>query len=226
MAGQKGLEHGVYGMKWERARSEEQKAERIAEIVAATERLYKKHSFEEITFVAIAEEADFTRSNLYKYFRSKEEIFLEFAKHDIILWRKSLERAFKKEKTYKTDRFVTIWVDTLVKHKRLLGLISILFADLEKNASFDSFVDFKFATKDEIERVTELLCRIFPKLTPDDASRFIYLQISAAVGLYQMTDYSEIQLRAFEHPELKQFKVDFKPLFKEAVEYLIKGLLE
>ena len=37
-------------------------------------------SFEEITFVLIAKEAQFTRSNLYKYFNSKEEIFLEFIK--------------------------------------------------------------------------------------------------------------------------------------------------
>ena len=213
-------------MEWERARSEEQKEQRIAEIVAATERLYKKHSFEDITFVAIAEEANFTRSNLYKYFSSKEEIFLEFAKHDITQWRMSLERAFRQKKKYKTDEFVTIWVNTLVKHKRLLGLISILFADLEKNASFDSYMNFKFGTKDEIGKVVELLCRIFPKLTADDASRFIYLQISSAVGLYQMTDYSELQIKALKHPELKQFKVDFKPLYKEAVQYLIKGFLD
>ena len=213
-------------MEWERARSEEQKAERIAEIVAATERLYKKQSFEEITFVAIAKEAEFTRSNLYKYFCSKEEIFLEFAKHDIVLWRKSLERAFNKHKKYKIEEFVTIWVDTLVKHKRLLGLLSILFADLEKNASFESFMNFKFNTKEEVGRVMSLLSRVFPKLDEEKAARFIYLQMSSAVGLFQMTDYSEIQLKALKHPELKQFKVDFKPLYKEAVTYLIKGFLD
>lgn len=213
-------------MEWERARTEEQKEQRIAEIVAATERLYKKQSFEEITFVAIAKEAKFTRSNLYKYFCSKEEIFLEFAHHDIVLWRKSLERAFKDGKRYKTDEFVCVWVDTLVKHKRLLGLLSILFADLEKNASFESFMNFKFKTKEEMGRVITLLCNIFPKLDEQKATRFIYLQMSSAVGLYQMTDYSDVQLKAFKHPELKQFKVDFKPLYKEAVTYLIKGFVD
>ena len=213
-------------MEWERARSEEQKAERIAEIVAATERLYKKYSFEEITFVAIAEEANFTRSNQYKYFSSKEEIFLEFAMHDIVLWRKSLEKAVRKHKKYNTDEFVEIWVYTLVKHKRLLSLISILFADLEKNACFESFINFKLACKDEIEKVTSLLTSALPRLSVEEATRFMYLQMSSAVGLYQMTDYSEIQLEAYKHPELKQFKVDFKPLYKEAVTYLIKGFLD
>jgi hypothetical protein len=40
-------------MKWQRARSEEQKQQRISEIVNATARLYKKHSFEEISLLFI-----------------------------------------------------------------------------------------------------------------------------------------------------------------------------
>jgi AcrR family transcriptional regulator len=59
-------------MTWQRSRSREQKEQRIAEIVDATARLYQKHSFEDITFALIAKEADFTRSNLYKCFNTKE----------------------------------------------------------------------------------------------------------------------------------------------------------
>ena len=74
-------------MTWERARSEEQKEQRFSEIMAATASLYEKHRFEESTFVLIAKQEKFTRANLYKYFHSKAEIFLEFIKHDIVLWR-------------------------------------------------------------------------------------------------------------------------------------------
>ena len=77
-------------MKWQRARSEEQKEHRISEIVDATARLYEKHSFEEISFTLIAKEAGFTRSNLYKYFSSKEEIFLTFLIQDTRIWRAEL----------------------------------------------------------------------------------------------------------------------------------------
>ena len=122
-------------MEWERARTEEQKELRIAEILAATERLYDKYEFEEITFVLIAEEANFTRSNLYKYFNSKEEIFLEFVQYDIKKYVKSLVKSFRFNKDYSVDEFVSIWVKTLVKHKRLLDLIGILFSSLERNCS-------------------------------------------------------------------------------------------
>lgn len=67
-------------MGWECARSEEQKEERVAGIIASTARLYKMHTFEEITFVLIAKEATFTRSNLYKYSDSNYCCCLVFKK--------------------------------------------------------------------------------------------------------------------------------------------------
>jgi len=213
-------------MEWERARSEEQKEVRISEIIAATERLYKKYSFEEITFVLIAEEANFTRSNLYKYFSSKEEIFLEFLKQDIILWRKDLVKSYKPNKSYSVEDFVSIWVRILIKHNRLLDLLSILFIYLEKNASVQSYINFKMATKHELIILTELLCGIFPNLTPEKAVEFIYLHISMAIGLYQMTNYNEVQLKAMENPELKDMKVEFNTYFEDGVLFLFKGLLD
>lgn len=212
--------------KWERARSDEQKEQRISEIISATERLFKKHAYEEITFVAIAKEANFTRSNLYKYFSTKEEIFLEFLKQDFSKWRKDLVKSFDTKKKYSVKKFAGQWVLILIKHKRLLELLSIMFIHLEKNVSVESFMEFKFATKAEMEAVTEILCTLFPKLTAEDAGKFIYLQGASAVGIYQMTDYSDFQLEALKHPELCHLKAEFTPLYESSVEYIMKGLLD
>ena len=212
-------------MEWERARTEEQKELRIAEIVAATERLYDKYDFDDITFVLIAEEAKFTRSNLYKYFNSKEEIFLEFVQYDIKKYVKSLVKSFRFNKDYSVDEFVSIWVKTLVKHKRLLDLIGILFSSLERNCSEEGLRNFKYATKDELKATVELICRVLPGVGPKDATDFFYLQFASAVGLYQMTNHSEVQKKVLEDPELKEFKIDFEPYYKSSVEHLIKGML-
>ena len=212
--------------KWERARSDEQKEQRISEIISATERLFKNHSFEEITFVAIAKEANFTRSNLYKYFSTKEEIFLEFLKQDLIKWRKDLVKSFDTKKKYSVKKFAQEWARILIKHNRLLELLSIMFIYLERNVRIESLIDFKFGIKDEMEALTSLLCGLFPKLSPEDAGKFIYLQIGSAVGLSQMTDYNDVQLEALEHPELCHLKADFEPLYLSSVEYIMKGLLD
>jgi len=212
-------------MKWQRARSEEQKEQRISEIVSTTARLYKKHTFEEISFALIAKEAGFTRSNLYKYFPSKEEIFLEFLKHDIIVWRKELVKTFRRRKARSVKTFASVWVEILSKHKRLLDLLSILHSFLEKNVSEQTLIYFKRRAIDELKVLSELLCNMFPSLSPKKAGEFLELQLASAIGLYQITNLSEIQQRVLEYPEFKHLKVDFNSYLQKTVECLLQGLM-
>lgn len=212
-------------MQWERARTDEQKEQRISEIVAATERLYEKYGFDEITFVLIAEEASFTRSNLYKYFTTKEEIFLEFMRNDINIYVKNLVKEFSKKKKYSVDQFVATWVKVLVKNKRLLNLFGILFSSLEKNCTFEALTEFKLGTKNDLISVVELLCTVFPGLDQEKAKEFFYLQFALAVGLFQMTNHSELQKKVLEQPELREFNLDFETYYKRSIEHLINGVL-
>ena len=212
-------------MGWERARSEQQKEQRISGIISATARLYEAHSFEEITFVLIAKEAKFTRSNLYKYFNSKEEIFLEFIKHDIVLWRKDVVANLTPAKIRSVKEFASVWVSLQVRHERLIKLLAILHNALEKNVSIEKLTEFKRGAKEELFALAEVLCSIFPKLSIEKAANFLELQIAAAIGLFQMTDLSEIQQQILDDPEFAVLKLDFAASFQEAVEYLLNGKL-
>jgi AcrR family transcriptional regulator len=212
-------------MKWQRARSKEQKEYRISEIVRATARLYEKHSFEEISFVLIAKEAGFTRSNLYKYFPSKEEIFLEFLKHDIILWRKDLVKTYRRRKAWSVETFASVWVMILSNHKRLLDLFSILHSFLEKNVSEQTLIEFKRRATDELKVLSELLCKIFPALNREKAGEFLELQLAAAIGLFNITNLSEMQQRVLEYPEFRHLKVDFNNYLQKTVKCLLYGLI-
>lgn len=212
-------------MKWERARTEEQKQQRINEIVAATARLYDKQSFEEITFAAIAKEASFTRSNLYKYFNSKEEIFLEFLKHDLADWAGELLKSFDSSQSYSVKEFASIWVDSSLKRKRLIDLVSLLHTFLEKNVSKDHLVDFKRSITVELQAVSDLICKLLPEMTPLKVMRFTNMQMSLASGLYQMTNLTDLQREVLDDPEFEHFKVDFDSHLRDATEYLLRGLL-
>ena len=213
-------------MEWERARTREQKQQRINEIIEATARLYEKLDFEDITFVSIAREAGFTRSNLYKYFNSKEDIFLEFLKQDLVLWETDLTRAFEKGRNYSIGEFAEIWADKQVKHERLLGLIAILHVFLEKNTSYGNLIAFKSRVTEELRSLFGLLSGLFPGMTPDKSLCFFHLQLASAIGLYQMSNLSEVQNKVLSLPEFQHFKVDFRPFFRESVEYILKGLLK
>ena len=49
---------------------------RREEIIAACEKLYKTVSFKNITLKDIGKATTFTRTSIYNYFQTKEEIFL------------------------------------------------------------------------------------------------------------------------------------------------------
>ena len=59
-----------------RARSEEQKQARMAEIKVAADELFCSVPYQEITLSTIAGKLSWTRANLYKYVTTKEEIYL------------------------------------------------------------------------------------------------------------------------------------------------------
>jgi AcrR family transcriptional regulator len=212
-------------MEFQRARSEEQKEHRVSEIVGATARLYKKNRFEDISFAMIAKEARFTRSNLYKYFSSKEEIFLAFLKRDIVAWRKDFVKSCKKRKIRSVGNFASVWVETFSMHKRLLDLLSIMPLFLEKNVSEQTLVEFKRTASDEMKVLSDIACLTFPEMNPHKAGQFLELQLALAIGLYQITNLSEMQKKVLEYPEFRHMKIDFNSYLQKAVECLLHGLL-
>ncbi len=213
-------------MKWQRARSEKQKQQRISEIVSATARLYNKHSFEAISFSLIAKEAGFTRSNLYKYFSSKEEIFLAFLIQDTRLWRADLLKTCRRRKIESIDKFASVWVKTLVKHKRFLDLLSLLPTFLEKNVTEQKLVDFKRSVVNELKVLSEFMCDMFPALNPQKTGEFLELQLAPMIGLYQITNLSELQQKVLEYPEFKHMKIDFNTYLQKSVECFLHGLMD
>jgi AcrR family transcriptional regulator len=212
-------------MAWERARTDEQKEVRVAEIMEATARLYETHSFEDINLSLIAKEAKFTRSNLYKYFSSKEEIFLEFIKRDFGIWLLDFQTAYERDRTYTVREFAEIWVRTFINHSRFLSLQAILYTVLEKNVSVESLVNFKRYLNENVGTVVDLICMALPNCTPGKASEFISLQSAVASGLYAATRLSDVQRQVLEMPEFEHYRIDFTIAFQDAVEYLLRGVL-
>ena len=66
-------------------------ASRKDEIVKAAETLYQTMNFKDITLKEIAELTTFTRTSIYNYFQTKEEIFLTLHKIEYERWIEDLE---------------------------------------------------------------------------------------------------------------------------------------
>lgn len=207
-------------MNWMRARSDEQIEQRAGEILAAAARLYRENRFDEISLSMIAEEARFTRSNVYRYFDSKEDIFLELLQQDIAAWRQDIAKTFDGWSGGSRE-FAEKWVHTLLKHRRLLQLFTILYTLLEPNATPEALTQFKQASAREIAQAAGLLADLLPFSTEEEAVEFVFAQSWLAIGAYPMLALTPKQEDAMQIAGLSTDPGTYRNMLVHSVERLL-----
>ena len=77
---------------FQRARQPDQKAVRRAALLRAAAALLDEHGLDGVSLNAVARRAGITKSNVYRYFETREAIFLELLLEDEARWVERLER--------------------------------------------------------------------------------------------------------------------------------------
>lgn len=212
-------------MSFQRARSEDQIKNRIQELVNAASVIYDSEGYEGLNFSTISEYTKFTRPNIYKYFKTKEEILLLILIEDFKSWISSLNKSFKINKLYSIYEIGEIWTDTLIEHERLLELYSILFTIIEKNVSVEALAEFKKELIAIQSTIIDLVSQLFPEASNDSIMNFIYSALTLAFGLYPMSKLSELQLEAIKLSGSNYTAPDFKKTYMASL-YQIMYCLE
>ena len=78
-------------------------AARKEEIIAACAELYETMSFKEITIKEIAAATTFTRTSIYNYFETKEEIFLALLQKEYELWDEAMDAVMVQKESMTRD---------------------------------------------------------------------------------------------------------------------------
>lgn len=178
--------------------SEELTKARKEEIVSACGRLYETMNFKDITIKDIGNEADITRTLIYHYFQTKEEIFLSLLKREYELWNESM-RQMRKEKMAMTPlKFAETMARSLEERKTLLKLLSMNHYDLEENCRMEKLVEFKRAYGRSLNEVDKCLVQYFPDMTESERKGFIFSFFPFMFGIYPYTVVSEKQRKAME----------------------------
>lgn len=209
-------------MDFERARSDEQKQERINEILGAVERLLESADYENITLADIAKEASFTRSNLYKYFTTKEDIFLRYISYKVSLWADGVITMLVQNPEASAEKFCELWTDSLMGARKELDLLPLLYTLLEKKASETGLVEFKKANMNRQNRIAELLTGIFPWMSMKDAWDFISVAIALAGGLFPMDQANKQHRELLEKNGIPHGNMDFRTVYTASLLKLLK----
>ena len=113
------------------------------EIITACAKLYKTMSFKEITIKEIGNVISFTRTSIYNYFQTKEEIFLAFLQREYELWVGDLKQIQNEHEKMTSSEFADALAHSLEERKNLLKIMSMNHYDMEENSRLERLIDFK-----------------------------------------------------------------------------------
>lgn len=126
-----------------RARSSEQKNQRMADIKQATAQLYREFPYHEITLTTIAERLGWSRASLYKYVTTKEEIFLELSADARNAYFGDLLTAFSPAVEFNASAIAATWAQIAESNKDWFVYGDILMTIIETNVTLDRLKVFK-----------------------------------------------------------------------------------
>ena len=171
---------------------------RREEIINACEKLYKTMSFKEITIKEIGNVTSFTRTSIYNYFQTKEEIFLALLKREYELWIDSLKERMSEAETMTKDEFAAMMAHSLEERAQLLKIMSMNHYDMETGSRPEHLAAFKVAYGESIRTVEACLDKYFPEMTETRKRDFIYTFFPFMFGIYPYTYVTEKQRTAME----------------------------
>ncbi|MDE6502033.1 MAG: TetR/AcrR family transcriptional regulator [Ruminococcus sp.] len=178
--------------------SKELTALRKDEIVSACAELYNTMSFKEITIKEIGNAVSFTRTSIYNYFQTKEEIFLALLKKEYELWINDLKRIQAENEKMNVSEFAEAIAESLEKRKILLKIMSVNHYDMEENSRIELLTDFKAVYGQSLKEIRNCLDKFFPEMTIQEKQDFIYLFFPFMFGIYPYTVMTDKQKKAMK----------------------------
>ena len=177
--------------------SEELTNARKEEIIDACAQLYAALPFKDITLGAIGAKTSFTRTSIYNYFRTKEEIFLALLQREYAAWCKDLD-SLAECAPLSAEDFASRFSDILAGRGCMLKLMSMNLYDIEDGSRLENLVEFKRVYHRSLNAVCRCLAAHFPASTDEDRRDFVYAFFPFLFGVYPYTNSTEKQAEAMK----------------------------
>ena len=171
---------------------------RKEEIINACEKLYQTMSFKDITLKEIGKETSFSRTSIYNYFHTKEEIFLALLKREYDQWIKQLNEAMESKDNMTDDEIADVIAKTLDEHRQLLKIMSMNHYDLEENSRMELLVEFKVSYGNALKTVMAMLAKFRKDMDIEKRQEFVYSFFPFMFGIYPYTVVTEKQKEAMK----------------------------
>ena len=172
---------------------------RREEIINACAELYKTMGFREISLKDIAQRTSFTRTSIYNYFQTKEEIFLALLAREHDAWAADMEDMASAHDALSAGAFADAFARALEKRACMLKLMCMNLYDMEGNSRIENLVAFKASYARAMRAIEACLVKFFPQMTEMDRRAFLYAVLPFLFGVYPYTTEKQKEAMALAH---------------------------
>jgi AcrR family transcriptional regulator len=207
-----------------RARSEEQRQIRRDVILRTAAAMVAEMPVADLSLNELSRRVGLAKSNVLRYFESREAILLELLDTAWKGWLARLDAALPHVDD-DSERVAAVVTGTLVDDHLFCALISVSAAVLERNVSPEIAKRYKLSAIANTNAFAELLHERLPRLGIKAATYFSAGTLVSITGLYPLAQPSEAMLCVYEDPEMAVLRLDLATALREMLATLLAGCL-
>ena len=194
-------------------------AAREEEIINACESLYQTMSFKEITLREISAVTGCTRTLIYHYYQTKEEIFLALFAREYDSWTADLDEIASLRGTIDREMLAGALASSLQKRTLMLKLLSVNLYDMEENSRMERLTSFKVSYGNSCESIRRLMRSWYPGMTEEELQAFMLCFLPFLHGIYPYAHATSKQIEAMDnagvsHVNWSIYKLVYQGLLK------------
>ncbi|MFE2599447.1 TetR family transcriptional regulator [Streptomyces sp. NPDC059396] len=216
---------------FQRARSEEQREVRRRVILDTAAAMLDEMPVGEVSLNELSRRVGLAKSNVLRYFESREAILLELLDRAWKQWMTDLPEQLSKgvgaraPLNERTEQFATVLTDSLSGRRVLCDLLSSQAGVLEHNVSPEVAARYKRAAVANVDTLATLARSYLPKLG-DRAPELAAAMIMVIGAVWTHARPSKAMVTAYEaDPDLAVLRMDFASSLRQVLATLTAGAL-
>jgi AcrR family transcriptional regulator len=205
-----------------RARRPEHKQQRREAILAAARDLARASGVRTVSLGAVAEAVGLAKSNIQRYFGTREEIYLELLTEEWRQWAQAVSARLRD--THGTAEAIAALAETMVDRPLFCDLLSHASTTLEHNVSVPAARTFKHTLHDLLTAMGADVAHA-TELTEREGAELVATASALAGTLYRAANPSPVVAQVYaEDPELAASHPALLPTLVRTLSALAAGL--
>jgi AcrR family transcriptional regulator len=216
---------------FQRARSDEQRALRSQAILDTAAAMLQEMPVADISLNELSRRVGLAKSNVLRYFDSREAVLLELLARSVREWLEHLAAELPSAVRHRAgfnrraEQLATAISGSLAERPVLCDLMSTQAAVLEHNVSVEAVARYKLAALADAEVIAGLVRDALPELSQDDAWRYTVGAWLMTAALWAYARPPEAVLQACIADErLEKARLDFPATLEDYLTTLAIGL--